>query len=372
MHLAGPVVAVCGTRPEFIKIAPVLRELNRREIPFHLVLTGQHVELIDGLASFFEIQRTISLEVTREGSNLNTLLSKLLEQLNIKLADWHPALTLVQGDTTSALAGAISSFHLGIPVVHLEAGLRTGDKLNPFPEEANRKLIGQVANLHLTPTSVATSNLLAEGIREQDIVEIGNTVVDATEFALSRRPRTTDRVGHYFAITVHRRESWDRDIKQILRAIRILAKEHSSIDFRFVMHANPSLQTTIKNELATIENVDLLLPMKYPEFIAFLSGASMILTDSGGIQEEAPTLGVPTVILRDVTERPEAVSAGACRIGGTKTDEIVRVVSAWMTEIEAGNWQPPNENPFGDGLSAVRAVNSFRRFEASNPDSQEE
>ncbi len=364
MTLNGPVIAVCGTRPELIKTAPVLRELNRLGIPNRLILTGQHDELIAGLCEFFDITNYSILKCERKGPELNELLSTLLEGLNAELLDIQPSFVLVQGDTTSALAGAITGFHLRKPVAHIEAGLRTGNINSPFPEEANRRLISQIASLHFSPTVGATNNLLSEGVNKNTIVEVGNTIVDATEYAIEKSQGhlgATD-TPPYSVITIHRRESWGADIRSILDAIRFLANKDESHVFKFVMHANPDLQSMVRKELGGYNNVELLMPLKYPDFVALISRASMILSDSGGIQEEAPTIGVATVILRNRTERPEAIEIDACRLGTTNTESIIEVVLNWQQEIKTGKWKPGGINPFGDGKAAVKIVQALKDF----------
>ena len=360
----GPVIAVCGTRPELIKTAPVLRELNRLGIPNKLILTGQHDELVAGLCEFFEITNYSILECQRKGPELNGLLSTLLEVLNAEFLEIQPSFVLVQGDTTSALAGAITGFHLRRPVAHIEAGLRTGNINSPFPEEANRRLIGQIASLHFSPTVGATNNLLSEGVNENTIAEVGNTIVDATEYAIDKAKDAlgTLETRSYSVITIHRRESWGADITSILDAIKFLANKDASHIFKFVMHANPALQSMVRDELGGYDNIELLMPLKYPDFVALISRASMILSDSGGIQEEAPTLGVPTVILRDRTERPEAIEIDACRLGTTKTETIIDVVLNWQHEITMGKWKSSGNNPFGDGKAAMRIVKAIQDF----------
>ncbi len=372
MTLNGPVIAVCGTRPELIKTAPVLRELDRVGIPNQLILTGQHDELVAGLCEFFEITNYSTLECQRKGTELNGLLSALLEVLNAEFLEIQPSFVLVQGDTTSALAGAITGFHLGRPVAHIEAGLRTGNIKSPFPEEANRRIISQIASLHFSPTVGATNNLLSEGVNKNTIVEVGNTIVDATQYAIDKiqdHPGTPD-ARPYSVITIHRRESWGADITSILDAIKFLAKKDTSHIFKFVMHANPALQLMVRAELGGYANIELLLPLRYPDFVALISRASMIFSDSGGIQEEAPTLGVPTVILRNRTERPEAIEIDACRLGTTKTETIIDVVLNWQDEIKMGKWKSSGINPFGDGKAAIKIVKALQDFSDHSDHSQ--
>lgn len=358
------VVAVSGTRPEFIKIAPVLRELDRRGMANELLETGQHDQLLDGLEEFFEISKASSLICAREGSGLSGLLSTLLVELDEAIAKIQPGLILVQGDTTSALAGAMAGFHRGLPIGHIEAGLRSGDLNVPFPEEANRRLISRIATLHFTPTEGATVNLVNEGVERSTIHEVGNTIVDATKFAMDRLPMEpqTENVAPYTVVTVHRRESWNRGITSALDAVEVLAAQDESHTYKFVLHANPALQLKVIDRLSRIANVELLAPLPYPEFLSLIRSASMILSDSGGIQEEAPTLGVPTVILRDITERPEAISVGACRLAGTDSTAIVEVVNQWKSEISSHEWIPARENPFGDGHSSTRIVDALVAF----------
>lgn len=352
------VVLVCGTRPEIIKCAPLYHALNAEGLPATVLLTGQHAELAEGLPEFFGLDSVVRLKSMRKSPSVHRLLSSLLDPLDEALEGLNPRAVVVQGDTTSSLAGGLVASGRGLPIAHLEAGLRTGIKSSPFPEEINRRLLATLADLHLAPTLGAQSNLVSEGCDPSTIHVIGNTSVDGLVFALRRLadvPTDSDRI----AVTLHRRESWSEGLSDVAAAIRALSRHDSRLRFDFVMHANPVLQARVRESLGDQPAVRLLPPLMYPDFIQLLRGCSMILTDSGGIQEEAPTLRVPTVILRDQTERPEAVACGACRIAGTNPTKIIDVVLGWRSSIAAGTWAPPEVNPFGDGFASTRGAEAI-------------
>lgn len=364
------VLCLYGTRPEAIKQAPVVRAL--RASPGHVVhpvSTGQHRHLLTELERHFALDPEAVLECATSDGSLNGLAAAVLVQLDPLLRSRRPDLIIVQGDTTTALAGTLAGFHLQLPVAHLEAGLRTGSLASPFPEEGNRRLISQLATLHLAPTLEARRNLQAEGIDPDSIMVTGNTVIDALHqtLALPSRPHPViDALGRrpYVLVTTHRRENWGAPLERISAAIAQLADTHRDHDFVLPVHANPTVAGPVHAALDGIANVVLLEPLGYDHFCRAMAGARLVLTDSGGVQEEAPSLGVPVLVMRDTTERPEGILAGTVTLVGTHTEQIVRQVHILLTDPDAHRRMAEAVNPYGDGRAAVRvvaAIDAWRR-----------
>lgn len=363
------VLVVYGTRPEAIKLGPVIRQLMAHPtLRTSVWLTGQHASMLDQVNDIFGVVPDGNLGVLKTGQGLNANLAEIIAGIDEVLSQVSPRAILVQGDTTTVLGAAIAAFQRGIAVVHLEAGLRTDDLRNPFPEEANRRLVSQVTALHLAPTIAACANLEREGVPRSAIALVGNTAVDAVEWVLRTRREADQQVMEWLAgrsyavITTHRRESWDTGIARVADAIRILADRHPELGFVIPMHKNPIVRDRLVTRLAAPSNVLLVEPMGYAAFTTLMAGAVCVLTDSGGIQEEAPTLGVPVLILRDVTERPEAVECGACRLVGTDTDNVVNAFELILNEQRAGTWKTPSGSPFGDGRAAEHSVAAIHAF----------
>lgn len=349
-----------GTRPETIKLAPFIREGRDLGHEVDVIFTGQHREMAIPLLEFFGIKPTVDLNCMRPNQDLASMSSLILDSLNQYPELKNTDALLVQGDTTSSFIGAYWAFLNKIPVIHLEAGLRTNNIMSPFPEEANRQLVSRIASVHLAPTENAVNALAQEGVRKQ-VYNIGNTGLDALRIVSSS---VTDEVlpaeinnfigdSKFVLITSHRRENFGEGMKNIADAIRSLASLHQDIKFIFPVHLNPNVQTVMKNELQGLSNVLLTKPQDYLPFVYLMKNASVILTDSGGVQEEAPSLRVPVVVMRETTERPEGVKLGFSRLVGTNTDAIVNAVSHSLQHGCEG----VGENPYGDGFSSKRAWN---------------
>ncbi|ODB36804.1 UDP-N-acetylglucosamine 2-epimerase [Pseudoalteromonas sp. BMB] len=369
------VLTVFGTRPEAIKMAPLVKALDECEqIHSKVCVTAQHREMLDQVLHLFAIQPDYDLNVMRAGQDLYDVTSKILLGLREVLEDFKPDWVLVHGDTTTTLSASLAAFYKQIKVGHVEAGLRTGNILSPWPEEANRTLTGKLAELHFAPTQAAASNLQKEQVSERKIVVTGNTVVDALlsvkENVLTERALTvsleqqfadvTNRP--YVLITGHRRESFGEGFERICEAIAQLAKRYPHFNFVYPVHLNPNVQEPVNRVLAGVANIKLIEPQDYLPFVYLMDKSYLILTDSGGIQEEAPSLGKPVLVMRDTTERPEAVSAGTVRLVGTNKDEIVDMVSQLIEDIELYNQMSYAHNPYGDGKACQRIVNAILSY----------
>lgn len=353
---------IFGTRPEAIKMAPVIRCFrNSGSIEPIVAVTGQHREMLHQVLEFFEIIPDYDLELMTEAQSLCQLTSRAVDGLEKVLLEVRPNIVLVQGDTTSAFVGAYVGFLNRVPVAHIEAGLRTGNRHEPFPEEINRQLAGVLANLHLCPTTMARDNLLAEGKRE-GIHVVGNTVIDALLEGLrilgnNWQPRVpelltmTNPIGSVL-ITIHRRESFGEPLHGILNAIARLSEAHPEMSFVFPVHPNPNIRAPVFERLGNIPNLTLTAPLDYPHFIWAMSKARLILTDSGGVQEEAPTLGIPVLVARNVTERQEGVEAGVATLVGTSEKTIFDTGSRFLAR------KPGHQlaNPYGDGTSSTQIL----------------
>lgn len=357
------VAVVFGTRPEAIKMAPVIHRLAEfADIDPLVVSTGQHREMIDDVCTWFGLKPDIDLRLMTPNQSLSGYLGAALSQLEPIFAKARPHAVLVQGDTMSTLAGAISAFHQSIPVGHVEAGLRTHNLRAPFPEEANRAMVSRVVTWHFAPTDRAVSALKAEKV-PGTIWKTGNTVVDAL---LS----TAERVGESsiplkgertVLITGHRRENFGDRFSAAFKAISNLARRYPETDFVYPVHLNPSVQKHAKEFLTSDSNIHLLPPLPYPELIALMKRAYLVLTDSGGIQEEAPSFGVPVLVMRDTTERQEAIEAGVARLVGTDPEAITSSVSELLDDVGKRNAIAAIPNPFGDGRASDRIVDHLRR-----------
>jgi UDP-N-acetylglucosamine 2-epimerase (non-hydrolysing) len=361
VHLVG------GTRPEAVKLAPVataLREAGLLE-PV-LVASGQHPAMVAQALTAFGLEPDVMLQVDRTTGTQAELLTEMIRQLDDLWAERTPAAVIVQGDTTTSLAGALAAFWRRIPVVHLEAGLRSGDLDSPFPEEANRRLVAQVAALHLAPTPLAAMNLLDENIATGDVLITGNTVVDAALAVAGRRmpfqnadvakAREIGENRRLVLVTAHRRESWGAPLDRILDAVRELVARYPDIDVILPSHPNPAVRAQVDAALAGVERVTVTDPLPYPDLSRLLSEAYLVLTDSGGIQEEAPSFGVPALVLRDVTERVESLHAGCARLVGSDTDLIVKEAAELLDSPVRRNAMTAGGNPYGDGLAARRTA----------------
>ena len=356
---------VYGTRPEAIKMAPLVLALRDSAVLDDVVVvTGQHREMLDQVNQVFDIVPDMDLDIFEHGMSLNGVIEKTLNRIGPVLAEQAPDAVVVQGDTTSALAAGLAAFNAGIPVIHLEAGLRTASIASPFPEEGNRRLLSQITRLHLAPTPASKDNLLRSGVAASDIVVAGNTVIDALHVATSGEreflePALHDldsRDGRVVLVTSHRRESWGDPMRRTASALDRLASERPDVTFVFPLHANPRVREIFEPVLSRHANVILTESLAYPDLALMLARADVVVTDSGGIQEEAPALGKPVLVLREDTERPEAIDAGTARLVGTDADLIVSEVNTLLDDPAAYAEMALAVNPFGDGLAADRSV----------------
>lgn len=365
------VLSVFGTRPEIIKMAPVMQELARRADVFQstVVATGQHREMCKPYLDLFAIAPNHDLAIMEQNQTLDGIVAKILKTLPPFIAEVKPDVVLVQGDTSSAFAAALAAFHAKIPVGHVEAGLRTHSKSNPFPEEANRQLIGVLADYHFAPTAVARDNLLREGIPAENIHVTGNTVIDALkqlvvsdyhfeDSALCNIDFTRRRV---ICVTTHRRESFGAPLLNTLHALRQIVERFPDVEIVLPVHYNPQVRTQVYERLAGTSRIHLIEPLPYREFVQLLNKSYFVLTDSGGVQEEAPSLGKPVLVLRDTTERPEGVTAGTARLVGTDPDRIVAAVAELLETKGTYERMAQAVNPYGDGYAASRIVKILER-----------
>lgn len=362
---------VMGTRPEAIKLAPVIKAAAASELlrPA-VILTAQHRQMLDQVLDFFSISAEHDLDLMKHDQSLGELTARGISRLGDVFHQSAPAITVVQGDTTTAFCGAYAAFMNRIPVAHVEAGLRSGIRSEPFPEEINRQLIDVLADLYFCATPLAAANLHAEG-RRAGIHVVGNTVIDALLDAVGIVKKGCFP-GHeclaalqpdspIILITIHRRESFGRPLMEILRAIGELAARHPSMTFVFSVHPNPNVKQAVFETLSVYPNILLTPPLDYPDFVWCMTKAKVILTDSGGVQEEAPSLGIPVVVARNVTERKEGVEAGVAVLAGTTFEGVVEAVEQELRRRDAGKIA----NPYGDGKSAARIVRAMEEFVAS-------
>jgi UDP-N-acetylglucosamine 2-epimerase (non-hydrolysing) len=362
------VMVVFGTRPEAIKLAPVVRALHETDdLEPVVVVTGQHREMLDQVNSLFAITPQVDLDLMIHGATPNAIARRVLRETERLLEADRPDVVVVQGDTTSAFAAALASFLAGVPVVHVEAGLRTGNLRSPFPEEANRRLTGVVAALHLAPTATARLNLEHESIDPAAIVVTGNTVVDALQWAV-RQPGifSDDRVAALgrdrglVLVTTHRRESWGAPMRDAMHGLADVARDHPELDFLLPLHRNQTVREAVLGALDDTDNVVLTEPLAYAEFAHAMARCRLVVTDSGGVQEEAPSLGKPVLVLRDTTERPEGVAAGTVRLVGTDRAVVAAEVERLLTDPAAYEKMARAVNPYGDGRAAERSVAAIR------------
>jgi len=359
------ILSVFGTRPEAIKMAPVLKLLAREKGLRSLVcVTAQHREMLDQVLSLFEISPDEDLDLMREGQTLEQITSRALTAVSATLVRLKPDLLLVQGDTTTTMAAALAAFYARIPVGHIEAGLRTGDAAYPFPEEVNRRITSILAHHHFAPTERARNNLLSESIAEHSILVTGNTVIDAlletVALKPSRAPKLPRRGDRLILITAHRRENFGAPLLEIAEAIREIADRYPDVDLVYPVHRNPNVDRPVRETLAKTKGVHLIDPLEYKAFVDLMAESYFILTDSGGIQEEAPSLGKPVLVLRDETERPEAVEAGTVKLVGPHRQAIVARSAELLDSKEAYAAMARAMNPYGDGKASQRIVERIR------------
>lgn len=363
------VMAVFGTRPEAIKMAPVVLELKKHpeEIETIVAVTAQHREMLDQVLGLFDIVPDYDLDIMAKGQTLFDITSKAMNGLNQVLAEAKPDIILVHGDTTTTFAGALAAFYHQVKVGHVEAGLRTHNKYSPYPEEMNRKLTGAIADLHFAPTSTAEANLAQENITGTNVFVTGNTVIDALLKTVNKEYvfdhpvlQNIDYEGRkVILVTTHRRENLGEPMRHVYQALARLVKDFSDVEIVFPMHKNPLVREVVAEELGGIERVHLIDPLDYEPFANLLARSYLILTDSGGIQEEAPALGKPVLVLRDTTERPEAIAAGTVKLIGTDQERVYSEAHLLLSNREAYLSMAEACNPYGDGLASERIVQAI-------------
>jgi UDP-N-acetylglucosamine 2-epimerase (non-hydrolysing) len=375
------ILLVFGTRPEAIKMAPLVHALQAAHHAFDVkvCVTAQHREMLDQVLQIFAIEPDIDLNLMKAGQDLFDVTSAVLLGMRGVFAEQRPDAVLVHGDTTTTLATAVAAFYAGVPVGHVEAGLRTHDVYAPFPEEFNRQVASKVTRWHFAPTALSRDNLLAEGVPASNITVTGNTVIDALYWVLARIDADTDRQAalsealqavlpfawqrrRFVLITGHRRENFGDGFVQICEALRELALRFADVHFVYPVHLNPNVQQPVRSLLAVLPNMHLIAPLDYEPFVYLLKHAHLVLTDSGGIQEEAPSLGKPVLVMRDVTERPEAVQAGTVELVGADKTRIIAGVARLLQEDSHYQAMARAHNPYGDGKACQLIIDALKKI----------
>lgn len=372
------ILTVFGTRPEAIKMAPLVLALqNDERFESSLCVTGQHREMLDQVLSLFQLTPNFDLNIMKPGQDLTDVTASILQGMKSVLVEVKPDLVLVHGDTATTFAATLAAYYQQIPVAHIEAGLRTGNLYSPWPEEANRKLTGALAELHFSPTRKSADNLLAEGVSESAVHITGNTVIDALFKIVERFDRDAELAGslagqfpfldnkrRMVLVTGHRRESFGGGFERICEALRRTAKMFPDIDIVYPMHMNPNVRKPVNRLLSELSNVYLIEPLDYLPFVYLMSRSYLILTDSGGIQEEAPSLGKPVLVMRDTTERPEAAEAGTVELVGTDVTKICSRLEALLTDEVTYDRMSKAHNPYGDGRACERILEVLANWAA--------
>ncbi len=374
------IMVVYGTRPEAVKVAPLIRGLAESSLFTPLVaVTAQHRSMLDQVNDVFGIKPDVDLDIHQPGQTLTDITTRALRGVQQVLAEHGPDAVVVQGDTTTVFAAALAAFYEQVPVVHLEAGLRTGDPYSPYPEEINRRLATRLAALHLAPTGTSRANLVAENVPAESIVVTGNTVIDALLWTVGRQLEYGDPAladldqtsAPVLLVTAHRRESWGAPMQAIGRALARVAVAHPDLRVVFPIHRNPLVRDAIMPAIGHLANVTVTEPLPYGGFARLMKRAAVILTDSGGVQEEGPSLGKPVLVMRDTTERPEAVQAGTVKLVGTDEDLIVAAVCRLLTSASAYASMANAVNPYGDGKAAGRSVAALAHYFGLSPAPEE-
>ena len=360
------IICAIGTRPEAIKMAPVVLALKKEPwADVQVLATAQHRDLLDQVLDFFSITPDIDLNIMRPNQALTMLTARLLEKMDEVLKAEKPDVVLVQGDTTTVMSITLACFYHGIPVGHVEAGLRTWDMQNPFPEEANRVIAGKLANWHFAPTEGSKANLLKEGVPNGDITVTGNTVIDALLMTADREVPVgveLDPNKRLVLITSHRRENFGEPFLNICKALKTLAESYPDVQFLYPVHPNPNVKETAHELLGDQANIQLCEPLDYAPFVSAMKRSYLIISDSGGVQEEAPALGKPVLVLRDETERPEAVDEGVVKLVGPNYDRIVSEAQRLLDDEEAYREMARGISPYGDGQAAKRIVGVLEKY----------
>lgn len=370
------ILFICGTRPDAIKCAPVIKEFKKhsREFQTYSCVTGQHRSMLDSVLSFFDINPDFDLNIMKENQSLSGVIGRSLLMLEDIFKKVSPNLVIVQGDANPALAGSLSAYYHNVPIAHLEAGLRSGNIFSPYPEEGNRKIVSQLASLHFAPTVLAHQNLINESITKNVVIS-GNSVIDALLYTKNkiiknqklvsikiRKLTKAHRNKKIILVTGHRRESFGKPLEEFCDALQILSKIFQDIHIIFPVHLNPNVKKTVYKRLNFNSNITLIEPVQYPDMVFLMMNSFLIISDSGGIQEEAPTLGKPIIITREITERQEAIQFGNALLSGMKKKEIVLKTSKLLNDTELYTKLSQAKNPFGDGNTSKIVVSEIRKF----------
>lgn len=363
------LMTVFGTRPEAIKMCPLVLEM--RKYPEYIqpivAVTAQHREMLDQVLDLFGIKPDYDLNIMTAGQTLYDVTTRALMGLKDVMEEAKPDMVLVHGDTTTTFAGALAAFYAQIPVGHVEAGLRTGNKYSPYPEEMNRKLTGSIADMHFSPTSTSKGNLLRENVDEKNILVTGNTVIDALQTTVREDYKFEDAElnkvfvsgNRLILMTTHRRENLGEPMRHVYRALKSVLETHSDVEAIFPVHKNPKVREIVREELGALDRVHLIEPMDYEPFANLMAKVDIVLTDSGGIQEEAPALGKPVLVLRDTTERPEAVEAGTVKLVGTAYEDVLHETNLLLDDAEHYRSMAEAANPYGDGRACERIIKAI-------------
>lgn len=370
------LMTVFGTRPEAIKMCPLVLEMHKypEYIEPIVAVTAQHREMLDQVLELFHIKPDYDLNIMASGQTLYDITTRALNGLKEVIEDAKPDMVLVHGDTTTTFAGALAAFYAQVPVGHVEAGLRTGNKYSPYPEEMNRKLTGSIADMHFAPTSTSKENLLKENVNPKAIMVTGNTVIDALqttvkanyEFADAEFNKIFARGNRLILMTTHRRENLGEPMRNVYKALRMVLETHADVEAIFPVHKNPKVREIVQEELGGLERVHLIEPMDYEPFANLMGKVDIVLTDSGGIQEEAPALGKPVLVLRDTTERPEAVYAGTVKLVGTGYEDVLRETNLLLDDPAHYQKMAEAANPYGDGKACERIIRAILQKKGYN------
>lgn len=365
---------VFGTRPEAIKMAPLVKEFEKHEgFETKVCVTAQHREMLDQVLEFFDITPEYDLDLMKPGQNLYGLTADIITGLKPVLEEYQPDYIYVHGDTTTTMAASIAGFYSGAKVVHVEAGLRTHNKRSPFPEEANRQITGRIADIHLAPTEASKDNLLKENIDATTVTITGNTVIDALLYSsekvkdynneeIESLKMQIDAGKRLILVTGHRRENHGDGFIRICEALKEIAEKNPDVQIIYPVHLNPKVKGPVHEILEKVSNIDLIAPLSYPSFVWLMNQAYMIITDSGGVQEEAPSLGKPVLVMRDTTERPEAVDAGTVILVGTDKQKIITEAQALLDDKDKYKEMSSLHNPYGDGKACERIVEFIKKY----------
>lgn len=358
------ILIVFGTRPEAIKMAPLYLEFCKYPEFFEtkVCVTAQHRQMLDQVLELFEIEPHFDLDIMKQNQDLYDVTSHILTKMKSVLDEFEPDYVFVHGDTTTTFAVSLSSFYKKIKVAHIEAGLRTYDPYSPFPEEMNRQLTTRLTDLHFAPTQIAAKNLLNEAVEAEKIFVTGNTVIDALMIVSQKIQDTCDKKSKVILVTGHRRENFGQGFLNICEALKTIAQTNPNVTIVYPVHLNPNVQKPVREILGSLSNIHLIEPQEYFEFVKLMKRSSFIITDSGGIQEEAPSLGKPVLVMRDTTERPEAVTAGTVKLVGTDTDKIIHEAQKLLDDQKYYDSMSKAHNPYGDGKACEKIVEFMKEL----------